>query len=174
MEQAVLKRSASDLDMLGQLEHALEGSRRDALIEHLAFGLVGLGLLALDRQRVLLRLDRNLGLGEAGDRDRNAIGVLAGSLDVVGRVGRAVAFEARDLVEHREESVETDGRTIEGSKIERTHGISSLSDMQGPPEGPDRLEIRRPSALRHLEMGGPKRVCKRDPAPFGSTDFSLG
>ena len=62
--------SALDLDVVGELEHALERARRDALIEHLALLLVGLGLLvAADRQRVLLGHDRQLGLGEAGDRD---------------------------------------------------------------------------------------------------------
>src|SRR5215472_1616851 len=133
MEEAVLKRRAPDLDVLGELKDALECARRDALVEHFAFLLLGLGLLlTLDRQRVLFRLDRDVGIREAGDRYGDAIGVLAGPLDVVGRVGRAVAIEARHLVEQRKQPVETDGRTIEGSKIERTHGISSfgLSDMR--------------------------------------------
>src|SRR5262249_11646652 len=130
VQQPVLERGAPDLDVLGELEHALERARRDALVEHLALLLVGLGLLlALDGQRVLLRLDREVVLGKARDRERDAVGVLAGPLDVVGRIGRATV-EARNLVEHREEPVESDGGTIEGSKIERTHGISSLSDMR--------------------------------------------
>src|SRR6185312_4880738 len=42
--------------------------------------------------------------------------------------------------EHGEEPVETDSRTIEGSKIESSHGISSLlSEMRLiRPNGPDR------------------------------------
>src|SRR5262249_61596023 len=91
---------------------------------------VGCGCaLARGGQRVLLRLVGAVVRGNAGDRERDAVGVLAGPLDVVGRIGRATV-EARNLVEHREEPVESDGGTIEGSKIERTHGISSLSDMR--------------------------------------------
>src|SRR5215471_8130219 len=66
VKQAVLERRAADLDVLGELEDALERACGDALVEHLALLLVGLGLLlALDRQGVLLRLDRNVGLAEA-------------------------------------------------------------------------------------------------------------
>ena len=84
-------------------------------------------MLALDGQRVLFRFDREVAFAEAGDRDRDAIVVLAGALDVVGRIARR-GFKA---VEHREQPVEADGRTIEGSKIESSHGISSyLSDMR--------------------------------------------
>jgi len=34
-----------------------------------------------------------------------------------------------DLIEEGKQVVEADGRTIEGSKIESSHGISSMSDM---------------------------------------------
>src|ERR1700751_1339760 len=70
VQESVLERRALDLDMLGELEHALERARRDALVEHLALLLLGLGLLlALDRQRVLLRRDRELFLREARARE---------------------------------------------------------------------------------------------------------
>src|SRR5262245_54408221 len=79
MEEAVLERRAPDLDVLGELKDALECARRDALVEHLAFLLLGLGLLlTLDRQRVLFRLDRDVGIRETGDRYGDTIGVLAG------------------------------------------------------------------------------------------------
>jgi hypothetical protein len=41
------------------------------------------------------------------------------------------------LIEEGKQPVETDGRTIEGSKIESSHGISSLVERHadGPPEG---------------------------------------
>ena len=88
VQQSVLEARALDLDMVGELEDALERARRDALVEHLAV-LLFLGLLgALDRQRVLFRLDRQVVLAEAGDRDGDAVLVLAGPLDVVGRIAR--------------------------------------------------------------------------------------
>ena len=58
---------------------------------------------------------------EAGDSDRDAIRVFTGPLDIVGRVPGGGAFGASELIEHGKEPVETDGGTIEGSKIERTH-----------------------------------------------------
>ena len=112
MQQSVLQRSALHLDVVGKLEDALEGARRDALIEHLAALLVGLGLLlAFDRQRIFLGLDGKLVLAEARHRNRDAVGILAGALNVVGRIARS----ALETVEHGEQPVETDGRTIEGS-----------------------------------------------------------
>src|SRR6516165_7213548 len=128
VQETVLKGRALDVDVVGKLEDALERAGRDALIEHLAAVLLVLRLfLAFDRQRVFLRLDRKLVLAEAGHRHRDTIGVLAGALDVVGRIARS----GLEAVEHGEEPVETDGRTIEGSKIESSHGITSwLSEMR--------------------------------------------
>ena len=128
VQETVLERRALHLDVVGELEYALERARGDALVERRALGLVGLGLLvAADRQGVFLDLDVELALGKARDRNRDAIVVLAGPLDVVGRItGRAVA----ELVEEGKQPVEADGRTIEGSKIESSHSKSSLSDMQ--------------------------------------------
>src|SRR5262249_7034875 len=126
VQEPVHQRGAGDLDVVGKLEAALESAGRDALIEHLALLLVSLVLLlAADRQRVLLGLDRQIGITKARDRDRNPVRVLAGALDVVGRItGRGI--EAGSLVEHGKEPVEADGRTIEGGKIESSHGISSI------------------------------------------------
>ena len=59
MQETVLQRRALHLDVVGELEAALEGACGDALIERLAALLVSLGLLvAADRQRVFLDLDR--------------------------------------------------------------------------------------------------------------------
>lgn len=129
MQEAVLEGRALDLDEVGELEGPLEGARGDALIEHLALLLVlNLRFLAADGQGVLLGLDRQLGLGEAGDREGDPIAVFAGALDIVGRVGRTLTIISRHLVEQRNQTVEADGGTIERGKIEsRAHGISSWS-----------------------------------------------
>src|SRR5262245_52717232 len=128
VQESVLEGRALDLDVVGQLEDALERTSRDALIEHLAVVLLVLRLfLAFDRQRVFFRFDRKLVLAKAGDSHRDAVGALASPLDVVGRIARS----GLEAVEHGEQPVETDGRTIEGSKIESSHGITSLlSEMR--------------------------------------------
>src|ERR1700716_1195965 len=117
--------------MIGKLEATLEGPRGDALVEHVTGLLFVVGLLlAADRQPILLRLDREISVGEAGDCDRNAIGVLTGPPDIVGRIVRQV-FHAVELVEHGEHPVEADCGTVEGSQIECTHSMTScLSDMR--------------------------------------------
>jgi hypothetical protein len=132
MQEAVLERCALDLDVIGKLEDALEGARGDALIERLALGLFLLLLfLALDGQGVFLRLDREFILAEARDRDRNAVIVLVGTLDVVGRVARR-SIETADAVDRVEQPVEADGRAIERGKVESSHWhILQLSDMSG-------------------------------------------
>ncbi len=80
MQEPVLQARALDLNIVSELEAPLEGPRGDALVEHLADlrFVVGL-LLAVDRQRILLRLDREISVGEAGDCNRDAIGVLVGT-----------------------------------------------------------------------------------------------
>src|SRR5262245_24909957 len=126
MQETVLERRPLDLDMVGELEHALERARGDALIKGLALLLLGPRLLvAADRQRVVLHLDLEVRLAKSGNGYRNAIVVLAGPLDVVGRITRG-AVVASHLIEEGEQPVEANGRTIEGSKIESSHGISSF------------------------------------------------
>src|SRR5262249_54014335 len=74
VQQSVLEARGLDLDVVGELEHALEGARRDALVEHLAGFAFVLGVfLAADGERVLLGYDRELRLVEAGDRDGDAV-----------------------------------------------------------------------------------------------------
>ena len=53
VKQAVLKVSTGDLDMVGQLEAALEGARGDALVQELGLGFDLLGLLAGNRRSIL-------------------------------------------------------------------------------------------------------------------------
>src|SRR5690606_33042522 len=47
------------------------------------------------------------------------------ALDVVGGIGLAAVIGLRERIEHREETVETDGRAIERRKINVTHGLFS-------------------------------------------------
>jgi hypothetical protein len=91
VQQPVLERSVLHDYEIGQLENPFEGARGDTAIEHLGVFLAVLvgGLLALDGQRVFLRDDRQLALREAGYRDGDAVGVIAGALDVVGRIAGA-------------------------------------------------------------------------------------
>src|ERR1700730_11143259 len=110
VQEPVLQDRALDLDMVGELEATLEGPRGDALVEQVAGLLLAVGLfLAADRQPILLRLDREISVGEAGNCDRDAIGVLTGPLDIVGRIARHRAFHVVELVEHGEHPVEADG-----------------------------------------------------------------
>ena len=82
-EQAVVERSTLDLDVVFEIELALEGSRRDALIQELMIwsGLgLPIGLVAANSQLVLLSRDRDLVRREAGDSQRNPIAILPGEL----------------------------------------------------------------------------------------------
>src|SRR3569832_299285 len=120
MEQAVLERSTGDFHILGQLEAQLEGALGNAAMEELtslAFALRSLG--TLDDEAVLFGLETQVAVGKAGDGDRDAIGVLADLLDVVGRIG--LGFLAHEAGEAVEQPVEADGRTIEGGKIVGLH-----------------------------------------------------
>ena len=70
--------------MLCQVEHAPERTRRNALVQIFAGGL--LGLPALDGERVLLGCDVDVVGAKACDRQRDPVVIFAGTLDVVGRV----------------------------------------------------------------------------------------
>jgi len=57
---------------------------------------------------------------EAGHRQGNAVGILAGAQDVVGRVV-FLGAESRRAAEMIEQAVETNGRAPERGKIEVAH-----------------------------------------------------
>src|SRR5208283_4646645 len=125
IQQAVLKARAGYDHMLSELEATLEGPRRDALMQELAAVSFACALLrAADRQGVLAGFDREVVLGEARDGQRHAIGVLAGALDVIGRIVRR-RLEPAALGEVVEQPVETDGLAEQGRKVESTHCTSS-------------------------------------------------
>src|SRR5690606_10346586 len=117
MEEAVLKVGTFHLDMIGKLEAALEAASRNTAMEigHI-FRLIA---AASDGQHVLLYLDLEVGLAKACHGDRDAIGILAGPLNVIGRIGGAGV--ARHGIEQRLKLVEADGRTVKGGKVEIPH-----------------------------------------------------
>jgi len=120
MQQAMLKVGALDLDIIGKLETQLESAFGNAAMEEFT-GLVGFRhrLGALDHETVFLGLDGDVTIGKAGDGNRDAVGVLARALDIVGRIG--LGFLPDERVEAIEDAVETDSRTIEGGKIDGLH-----------------------------------------------------
>src|SRR5436190_6531056 len=101
LEKAVLERRSFHLDMICEVEPALEGTESDALVEVLRMIAI-LCLLTVDGQQILLGGDIDLVGRKAGDRQQNAEGVLAGPHDVI--VGIAVSvlrpLQIVKLVEH--------------------------------------------------------------------------
>src|ERR1700685_3055399 len=125
MQESVIKTGAFHLNEVGELERALKGTGRDALVKHVAVLLFVFGaLLAADGKGGLLSHDREFGLGKARYRDGDAILVVAGAFDIVGRVTGRRAVDA--LIEQRKQAVKPDGGTIKRCEIESSHGISSL------------------------------------------------
>ena len=114
VQEAVLQRRARHLDVVGELEAALEGAGGDAAIEHFTALLALLFVpLALHHEHVFLRLDVDVALAEACDGHGDAVGVLVAPLDVVGRIGLRRFAVPPGRIEQAEQTVETDGRTIE-------------------------------------------------------------
>ena len=105
-----------------KLEAALETAFGDPLIEVVALG-VGL-LAALHRQQIFLEAQLQLFLGKARHRHADAVVVVTQLLDVVGGItGIAIAGRRFDEIG---QTIETNGRTIERRKVDRTHSITLL------------------------------------------------
>src|ERR1043165_700128 len=127
LQQAALERGALDLDVVIQIEMALERTRRDALIKEFSLRR-RLHLAAGNGQLALLRRDGDVVGREPGDREPDPVAILAAAQDVVGRV--IVDFQMLVLVDQVEETVEPDGRTPQGRKIESPHShILRVSNM---------------------------------------------
>src|SRR5690606_9811978 len=120
VEQAVLEVGALHLDVVGKLEATLEAARGDAVVQVLALLILRL-LGAGDGERLLLHVDADLVLPEAGDRHGDAVLVLAQPLDVVGRVAGRALIEPGHRVDEFEQPVEADGGAIKGGKIDGSH-----------------------------------------------------
>jgi len=75
-------------------------------------------------QAVLFDLDLDFRAVETGHGHRDAVGVLAGNLDVVGGVAwlRVVAHR---IVQHAGQTVEANGGAVQRSKIKLVHGFLS-------------------------------------------------
>jgi len=114
-QQAILEARAFDDHEVRELELTLERTRRDAPMEILARAVL-LRLSAGDAQQVVLRDDLDLIGPETGDRERDAVTILALALDVERWAAPVVASPAS--FEQIEQPVEADGRTAKGRKIE--------------------------------------------------------
>src|SRR5579883_1924597 len=107
MEQTMIDARASDLDVVGKLKVPLEGATSDTAMEILLALFILLGLAA-DEKRILLDGDVEILGREARDRHAQAIGVLAGDLDVVRGV-RGV--DPRRRVGELHQAIEANGGT---------------------------------------------------------------
>jgi hypothetical protein len=87
-EHAVLDVRALYLDVFRQVEYAPERPHRDPLVQELA--ITPVGLAPFNRELVGLNSKGDVVGGEAGQRHRDPVLVLAGALDVVQRVAVAV------------------------------------------------------------------------------------
>ena len=105
-QQAIVEACILDPDEIGQLEPALEAAGGDAEVQ-IGRLVAVLVLLAPDGQQVLLGDDLDLVAAEAGDRDRDAIVILGGALEVEGRV--IVGRRPRAGLQQVEQPVEADG-----------------------------------------------------------------
>jgi hypothetical protein len=74
-QKTILQTGIADLDKIGQLEAALEGTRSDATVQEIA-SILFFGSAASDREQILLRDDLDLLWLKARDRQRNSVCVL--------------------------------------------------------------------------------------------------
>src|SRR5580692_8904476 len=81
VKQAVFKARAGHLDVIGELEAALERAGGNSLIKHLRLRRFALALAfprPTDGKGIFLGFDREIGCAEARDRHRYPVGILAG------------------------------------------------------------------------------------------------
>src|ERR1700761_7357767 len=119
MQQAGLQPGAPDHDMLGKLELARETAPGDALVQE--GGLLTVFTGAGDGEDIVLDLDAEVFLGEAGDGDGDAVIVLVASLDVVGGITGGGGLGLQKI----QQPVITDSGAEKRGIVE-THGSTSL------------------------------------------------
>ena len=142
-----------DLNVVGQVELPLEVAGRDAAIQELALGF--LGLAAFDGDDVLLCSDRDFIGREARDRQRDLVTVFREAFDVVGRV--AFLGAALGGLGEVEKTIETDGRPEEGSEVISAHSQILLGAkwlIAAPDTTGARLRSPGPSGAREPPCGG--------------------
>jgi hypothetical protein len=118
LKKAVVVMRLLDFNVVFQIEATRKGSSRDAPMQVLPVILVRLA--AFYRQKILLAGDSDLVGGKSGDRDRDAVSVVAGPHNIVRRVS-ALIFSQLGVVQKIEQVVEADARPREGSKVESPH-----------------------------------------------------
>ena len=160
MQEPVLERRTLDLDVVGELEDALERARCDTLVEDLAGLLLVLRLLiALDREGVFLAFDRKIALAETGNRDRDAIGVLARALDVVGRIARG-RLRSRPASRRAGRNRRWNDRGELDQKF-AWHNLVVERNAIGPPQSRTGSLHSPHRGLCNADVGAPPRLRKR-------------
>jgi hypothetical protein len=129
-EQAILQIGALDAHEVGQLGAAFERAGGNPRMELIAFLGAVLRLAARDHQQVLLLGDVDLVTFEAGYGKRDPVAVIADALEIERRViVRLVA--ARAVLEEIEQTIEADGRTPIGGKINSSSHNVLLYEQHG-------------------------------------------
>jgi len=114
-QQPILAACPANFDEISKLEPPLECPGRYTPMEILTF-FIFIGMLTGHRKLVLLCDDINLIGSEAGDRERDAIAILAFADDVEGG-GVRIRVDTCASLEQIEQPIEADSRTAEGREI---------------------------------------------------------
>ena len=120
MQQAILQVCTINHNMVGEHEPALECPPGDAAIQHLTL-LAVVGQLTGDHQRIVLDDHVQFIRTESRNRHGQAVGVLAGLLDVVGRIAWRLGGGS-GCIHQASQPIEADGGTEQRSEVERCHG----------------------------------------------------
>ena len=104
--------------MIRQFQALLEVALGQAAVQVAARPVIG-GLAAGDGEQVLAHLDRQFFGLEAGDRDVDAVGLIVGAFDIVGRI--ALSGLGGRGIELGRQAVEADGGAVQRGEIDGAH-----------------------------------------------------
>ena len=129
MQEPIYEVGTLDLNVVRKLEPPLKAPSSNAVVQERALLVVGLFFTA-NGQSGLLHLDLKLILVETGNSHGDTVLVLTKAFDIVGRIAR-IGINTTHRVEQLRKTIESDGGTIKGGKIELSHDIVLLerSDM---------------------------------------------